>query len=223
MVTSPSKGGGGQCNSHKSATSSFTGECASALAITTLLCILQRSFHIEPTAGYVVLIDNKSVVDKINDLDLDRDLHPMDPEYNMFSLLRNNLTTLKIKGEWHWIRSHQRSEHPFVILNNQVDELAKQYWARNNCPHMCYNYIHHVELQVINTPVNSKYLEVLHSQYADEDMKIYIGMKCNLTDDQMKNIDWDTFSSAISILAEGKRIQVLKLIFGWQNTGIQKQ
>ena len=217
--------GGGKCETHQASASSFDAEAFGALALTQALLAVVPQRKRCPTLSFTALIDNESMIKTINKCVNNNDIHPMSPCYKIFMQIKKNIESLGFKGVWKWVKGHQEDSQSIEsILNSKVDKLANEH--RKNESQILR--VFPLEASVIsiyhnNRPILSNLGSIIKEAATKEDSVTYLKRKFQWTEPNLNEIDWSIFAQSLKKRKLGNRITTIKNIFGWSNTGQQKE
>ena len=200
-----------------------------------IVCIKYKLCREECFDHVVILIDNKTVVKRGNKRQEIINLSDYSvPDQDLWQLTTELIEKLPIAIKLCWIRGHQDSNQygekifgPFsqeVQMNMQVDDLANRGMhmeRRNPIPRPN---LHNAVMTVYDK--NGVAILDMRSYMTEKinggRMLEYLMRKRNWDDDILSSIEWEGIGGMMKQANPIKRIQILKLLHGWQNIGSQK-
>jgi hypothetical protein len=219
---------------HSTEMSSTTTELYAYLAIVVMLHLLCIAHTI--TAGKIIIyIDNQEAGNRGNqDLDLINISDYLTSDYDLTILLRHLITSLPIDIQYVWVASHQDElptgeaiHGPFqrhIQLNQQVDLLAAE--GRNEAAGtITKKPLFSSTGMQLYTPTGiaiTNWGQYLTDSVNGEKLESYYNERRGWTQHHLKLIDWEAMSLYLNKQRHTKRMKILQLQHGWQNTGSQK-
>ena len=206
-----------------------------AFITAVILVHLVTIVHSITSGSITIYIDNQEA-GKAGSSDLDLiNIHDyLIADYDLAVLLRQLITTSPATIEYVWVRSHQDElptgeiiHGPFfrhVQLNQEVDALAAI--GRNSAEHTIVKrpVFSSTGLQLYTpdgTTITDLGQYLLETTNGDT-MKLYYRERRGWTNQHLRCIDWEAISLFLNKQRHTKRMKILQLQHGWQNTGSQK-
>jgi hypothetical protein len=219
---------------HSTGMSSTTTELFAFIAAAVLVHLVVMANSIK-SGSITIYIDNQEAGKTgITDPDLINISDYLIADYDLAILLRQLITKSPAIIDYVWVKSHQDElptgetiHGPFlrhVQLNREVDSLAAK--GRNSAAYT-----------IVKRPVFSSTSLQLYTQddtaitdwgqylletINGEILKTYYRDRRGWTNQHLRCIDWEAISLFLNKQRHTKRMKILQLQHGWQNTGSQK-
>ena len=166
-----------------------------------------------------VIIDNKSVIHRTNEI---IDHHPIDymtNEYDMLEKLRLLLHSLKKSVQVIWQPSHTNSTSLPASLNAKVDILEEvssptQQHASISDVSTPYS-ISEATIWMDKVPITSRITSTIRITIISKNIKIYLKEKCNWSKVTLTYLRFDIRESAMQSRSPYEVVQINKLLYNW--------
>ena len=226
--------GGGPTSGDPDTLSSLRPEHSGTLAGSIWIWILEFKYDIHDGNARSG-IDNSAVITRlssghdedgrhINTLATDFDL--WQEHMTLLDKMTTSVSFFHVKGHQDDLHHKEHKEGPMTRdahWNIAMDKLAESFRLPHPTPlTTVYNasgaaLVH--DQKVVTTKIGPKIRDLRHS----ENLRQYIQTKEGWETDVFDSVDWPAFEACLKRLTIHKRINVVKYIFNWQNTGRQKQ
>ena len=159
--------------------SSLRAEIFGSLAVALSIELLLTKYSITEQNAYLTIIDNKTVVDRINSTNPpSKKKNYLIPEYELFYQVNAILQTSNATGTWKWVKAHRSGNDPEITLNNEMDSLAKQavntpsiHDTHTKFPKGC------PSLQIKGLPITSNYRRSIKEAASSRKLEVYMKRK----------------------------------------------
>jgi hypothetical protein len=201
-----------------------------AIAVLTVLMVLiqHHNVHTKQWPIVTLVIDNKEVVDRGDDLwpSFMNVNQYLTHDYDLWLVMGDLQRWLPLRINFEWIRSHQDSvendaQQTYVKLNNDVDILALEVYTDTAHPiergfflagQVCYHQSgHHV--QDIHDAIRLR-------ESDDRLLDYYISKGWQTSN--LEIVDWRAMEKFLLTQSPTSRCKILQSMHNWQNTGYQK-
>lgn len=201
--------------------SSLRTESFGALAIAIIINTIVDTYRIEDEqCQYYVYIDNKEVIDRINNSEKKRMNFYYSPGYEILEEINAQIKHNYIKGSWHWIKGHTNDTTPAGLLNKHIDILANEFIISENAIPRDNAFPSNISTlrsggQILHTHI---YKHILQDNNKKK-LKQYMQQKNSWTNQIYNSIDWIGHGSAMRNINISNRITIEKIIHEWNTTG----
>ena len=215
--------------------SSLHPEYYGGMSILIWLCMLEQKFRPIRTGSVCCHIDNDTVVKRLS-----KGMSPSDtPKTSLvtdFDLWVESATIIEkldctvmymhVKGQQDDFIVKKKQAGPLprhAFWNVQMDKLVEQTRLLSQAKKTSFYPSSKIAVIVKESAVTTKVEKVIRKELTTQPLKDYICQKEAWTQETFCSVHWDALGRALKSLDIHKRINAIKYIFNWQNTGEQKQ
>ena len=197
--------------------------------------ILERKFGPIKTGCVHLHIDNDTVIKRLS-----RGMPPSDTpktslvtDFDLWMESATIMTQIECRLRFSHVKGHQddfiikhNKEGPLqrhAFWNVQMDRLADQTRRESQAGITPFYKSSKIALIVNGSATTTKADKIIRQAFTSQPLQDYIRQKEEWTSETFRLVHWDAVERALKSLDIHKRINAIKYIFNWQNTGEQKQ
>lgn len=176
--------------------------------------------HNITSGSFDVYIDNKEIIDRINEHKLTSTTNMMSREYEIYEAIIYQISQLNTTVHWHWIKGNSDAITYAHQINHASDDIAGHI-RRHESPTPT-----GIQFPGNNVTITSNN-EIIHSNIkahiihdiSEIKKSQYLQRKYEWDDHTLQNISWNAHASALKRLTISKRITCIKIINEWNAIG----
>jgi hypothetical protein len=215
---------------------SLRAEHFGVLAVVTLLDIVTLIHDHDKQGKNDHYTDSKAVIMRLQEQAVYTDKQYDCTDYDVWQTTVEAINIAeKVEINLHHVKGHQR-ETMHEIKNEQGPLTRYAYyndWCDKECEkeretqHLstqtCFMAPAKIYLRTSTTLITASAYKAIYEKKTHPAATIYVREKLGLTGQEMDSINWEAMGHYIDNLAISQRVKVMKLIYDWQNVGMQKQ